>query len=99
MLAEGDEVLILLPTTTNKLTMQWKGRYRVTKSHQNGVDYLIKVGNKVKLYHINMLKKYIRREDDSDDKSVVCQAFLIDDTEVPCDACDVVINYPVQSKH
>lgn len=32
------------------------------KGHENEVDYSIKVRNKVKLYHINMLKKFFRRD-------------------------------------
>ncbi|XP_037773456.1 uncharacterized protein LOC119569314 [Penaeus monodon] len=36
-LKEGDEVLVLLPTSHNKLTVQWKGPYSVVRKHENGV--------------------------------------------------------------
>ena len=55
------EVLVMLPTSTNKFVMQWKGPFKVVRCHSNGVDYYIKVGNKTKIYHANMLKEYIRR--------------------------------------
>ena len=57
----NDEVLIMLPTSTNKFVMQWKGPYIISDLHANGVDYYIKVGNKIKLFHVNMLKPYVRR--------------------------------------
>ena len=52
----NDEVLIMLPTSYNKFVMQWKGPYIISDLHANGVDYYIKVGNKIKLFHVNMLK-------------------------------------------
>ena len=58
---KGDEVLVMLPTSSNKFLMQWKGPYVVDSCHGNGVDYIIKVGNRLKLYHANMLKRYYRR--------------------------------------
>ena len=57
----NDEVLVMLPTSTNKFTMQWKGPYIVTDVHSNGVDYFVKVSSRIKLYHVNMLKAYSRR--------------------------------------
>ena len=57
----GDQVLILLPTVSNKLLMQWKGPYTV-ESRMGANDYRVKMGSKTKTYHVNMLKKYISRE-------------------------------------
>ncbi|XP_063601511.1 uncharacterized protein LOC134777606 [Penaeus indicus] len=88
-LAVGDEVLVLLPSTHNKLTMQWKGPYTVIKRHDNGVDYLIKVKGKAKLYHINMMKKFIKREDIETPN--VCQICVVDDDIVSDDTCDVSV--------
>ena len=57
----GDEVLILLPTDSNKLLMQWKGPFKV--EHVVAVnDYKVNVDGKVKTYHANLLKKYYRRD-------------------------------------
>ena len=52
----GDWVLVLLPTDANKLLMQWKGPFMI--------DNKI-VGSKFKTFHINLLKKYHKKEDDS----------------------------------
>ncbi|XP_069992741.1 uncharacterized protein [Penaeus vannamei] len=67
----GDEVLVLLPTDHNKLIMQWQGPYPVVSCKDNGVDYSIKAHGKNKLFHINMLKKYHRRESISSKEKVV----------------------------
>ena len=56
-----DEVLILLPTDSNKLLSQWRGPFKIIKK-MNNVDYLIQVKNETKIFHANMLKKYHRRE-------------------------------------
>ncbi|XP_037801935.1 uncharacterized protein LOC119596676 [Penaeus monodon] len=43
----GDEVLVLLPTSTNKLVMHWRGPYPIIRCHENGVDYIIKMQVKI----------------------------------------------------
>ncbi|XP_040071417.1 uncharacterized protein LOC120843961 [Ixodes scapularis] len=60
-LREGDRVLILLPTDRNKLVLQWKGPFRVVEK-RNDVDYVIDLGQKTTVFHINMLKRYEERE-------------------------------------
>ena len=44
-----------------KLLMQWRGPYSV-ESRVGANDYRVKMGSKMKTYHVNMLKKYISRE-------------------------------------
>ena len=56
----GDEVLLLLPTRQSKLLLAWKGPFEVIKV-LNDVNYVVNVREKVKVFHINMLKKYYRR--------------------------------------
>ena len=57
----GDKVLLLLPTETSKLTMQWKGPFKVIRLvGQN--DYVIDMNGKEKTFHANMLKKYHDRK-------------------------------------
>jgi hypothetical protein len=56
----GDETLVLLPDSSNKLLMSWKGPYPVIKK-LNRVNYVIDCGNCTKVFHINLLKKYVRR--------------------------------------
>ena len=58
---KGAEVWIMLPNKSNKFLMQWKGPYNIVNCHANGVDYDVKVGNRIKLYHANMFKCYFWR--------------------------------------
>ena len=75
----GDKVLLLLPTDSNKLVLQWKGPYEVVevvnrmdyKIDVNGVvevvnrmDYKIDVNGVVSTYHANMLKQYVERRNE-----------------------------------
>ena len=48
----GSKVLVLLPTTTNKLLMSWKGPYEVVEKLRV-FDYRIKMGKKVKTLAIH----------------------------------------------
>ena len=58
-------VLLLLPQRQNKLLMQWKGPFKVIKK-QSDFDYVIRLkDNKEKLFHINMLKQYFPRNNQS----------------------------------
>ncbi|XP_064463126.1 uncharacterized protein LOC135374051 [Ornithodoros turicata] len=59
-LKQGDKVLRLLPTEANKLTMQWKGPFPIAEK-RGAVDYLVDLGHRKKLFHINLLKKYEER--------------------------------------
>ena len=60
---EGDKVLLLLPTDTNKLLMQWKGLYETVGRCGKGNDYRIEVNKKVRKFHANMVKQYIEKAD------------------------------------
>lgn len=53
----GDQCLVLLPTNYNKLLVQWKGPYSI-RSCPSDTDYTVHMGDQVKRFHINMLKKY-----------------------------------------
>lgn len=57
----GDEVLILLPSDSKKMSAQWKGPFRVIQ-RVNDVNYKVSVGGRrgIVTYHINLLKKYNR---------------------------------------
>lgn len=60
-LMPGDKALVLLPSDNNKLLMQWKGPFLVTRK-KSEIDYELLVHNSKKVFHINMLKKYEERE-------------------------------------
>ena len=64
-----DKVLLLLPTSTNKLMAEWKGPYEVI-DQVSPVDYTVKLNKKTsKTFHINMMKKWHeRQEDDKNDE-------------------------------
>ena len=54
----GDKVLVLLPTSTNKLRAQWQGRYEIVQ--KNGeANYVVDMDDKrkrLRTFHVNMLR-------------------------------------------
>ena len=59
----GDKVLLLLPTDSNKLLLQWIGPYEVVEV-VNKIDYKKDVNGVVSTYHANMLKQYVERRNE-----------------------------------
>ena len=57
----GEEVLVLLPSASNKLLSSWLGPFPITKVLHP--DYRVLVKGKEKVFHANMLKIYVRREE------------------------------------
>ena len=56
----GDQVLVLLPSSTSKLLAQWQGPYEVVRQ-VNKVNYRIRMYDKrkkLKTFHINLLKEW-----------------------------------------
>ena len=60
----GEEVLVLLPSASNKLLSSWPGPFPITKVFHP--DYRVLVKGKEKVFHANMLKRYVRREEAAD---------------------------------
>ena len=58
----GEWALVLLPTENNKLLMQWQGPYEIRET-VGLTDYRIRAVDKLRLFHINMLKRYTMREE------------------------------------
>ncbi|GFO08717.1 reverse transcriptase [Plakobranchus ocellatus] len=56
---QGDEVLVLLPTSDNKLVMSFNGSYRVIEK-RTSVVYLVDLGDRKCTFHVNLLRKYKR---------------------------------------
>ena len=56
----GEEVLVLLSDTHNKLLTSWRGPYEILEKRSK-VNYLVREHGGSKVYHINLLKKYYRR--------------------------------------
>ena len=84
---ESDKVLLLLPTDTNKLLMQWKGPYEIMSRCGKGSDYRVEMNKKVKTFHANMLKKYIERAD----QDGAPQQNLDNNQAMSCDACSGIV--------
>ena len=57
----NDKVLLLLPMQNNKLLMKWQGPF-VIKEKVGSLDYRIEINGKRKTYHVNLLKKYVERD-------------------------------------
>ncbi|XP_053381689.1 uncharacterized protein LOC128549191 [Mercenaria mercenaria] len=74
-LEQGDKVLVLLPTSHNKLMLQRKGPFEVAEV-VNKFYYKVKIGDRVGVYHINLLKKYEEREDK------VCASVAVIEAEI-----------------
>ncbi|GFO03184.1 hypothetical protein PoB_002968900 [Plakobranchus ocellatus] len=55
----GDEDLVLLPTSDNKLELSYKGPYRVVEK-RTGIVYLVDLGDRKCTFHMNLLRKYKR---------------------------------------
>ena len=78
----GDQVLILLPTVINAVE-------RTVESRVGANDYRIKMGSKTKMYHVNMLKKYIAIEpkvdvvhtSNKDDVTIAVARVIYQDTD------------------
>ena len=62
-LKKGDEVLIFLPTSPKKLLMKWKGPYKVL-DRLGLYTYSIDIEGQAKTHHINLLRKFHRRDAD-----------------------------------
>ena len=60
-LSVGDEALVLLPDCHNKLLVCWRGPFKVIQK-LNKVNYVLDCNGTEKVYHINLLKKYFRRQ-------------------------------------
>ena len=80
-------MLPLLPTDTNVLLMQWKGSYEIISRCGKGNDYWVEVNKKVKTFHANMLKKYIKRAD----QDGASQQNSDDNQAMSCDVCTEII--------
>ena len=54
----GYKVLVLLPTDTNRLLVQWKGPYEIINTVGLN-DCNVNINGKEKIVHANFLKKYL----------------------------------------
>jgi len=75
-------VLILEPTSGNKLLAAWTGPAKVEKRLENN-NYLVTLGRRTLKRHINSLRKYYTDEDETTTSScetvnvVICESYPI----------------------
>ena len=69
----GDKVLLLLPSESNKVLLQWNGPYEVLEV-VNAMNYKINVKGVVNNYPANMLKLYVERQSVTSYRSAVIDA-------------------------
>ncbi|PIK58475.1 hypothetical protein BSL78_04608 [Apostichopus japonicus] len=102
--AKGDLVLLLLPTDNNKLLLQWKGPFEIEQRVGKN-DYKVKQAGKTKIYHANLLKRYVTRaqyhKDDAEvASSTVCLETLgagVIEVDSETDQ-DAIIELPLEQK-
>ena len=70
---EGDKVLLLLPSESNKVLLQWNGPYEVLEL-VNAMNYKINVKGVVNTYPANMLKLFVERQNVTSYRSAVIDA-------------------------
>ena len=59
----GDKVLLLLPTHSNKLLLQWRGPFEIVDVLVR-VDYRVNVNSYIHTYHANILRLYVERKNE-----------------------------------
>ena len=77
----GDQVLVLLPTSTNKLLAEWQGPYTITR-RIGKVNYEVPMPNRRKrhkIFYVNMLREW------NSPTALSCWAEEIVDDDSDCD--------------
>ena len=69
----GDKVLLLLPSESDKVLLQWNGPYDVLEG-VNVMNYKINVRGVVNTYPANMLKLYVERQKVTSNSSAAIDA-------------------------
>ena len=87
-----NKVLLLLPTDKNKLLLQWKGPFSIT-AKVGTLDYRININGKMKVFHINLLKRYYERPKE------VEAAMALDPSEIPECVLDLVCTSVIESDY
>jgi hypothetical protein len=104
-LTVGSLVLLMRPVMHNALEYKWDGPYTVTKVI-GLYDYEIKLRDgKHKVYHINMLKEYFKRESligEQQDSLISCSVAAVveeeDNPELAVNDEELMIHYNVKQK-
>ena len=76
----GEKVLLLLPLKSNKLEVSWQGPFEVVK-RKGEADYVIRCLGRERLYHANLLKKYVERPVDKEDDVPTVAMVVVEETD------------------
>ena len=88
----GERVLLLLPVKRNKLQLEWKGPFEITE-RVSAQTYRVLVKGKPKVFHANLLKRYVGRED-----ALVVATVVYEEPGTTESTADTVSCCPVTSK-
>ncbi|XP_076454791.1 uncharacterized protein LOC143289631 [Babylonia areolata] len=89
----GDKVLLLLPQRHNILQLCWQGPFEVLE-RKGEADYKIRMGGQDKLYHANLLKRYVERQADSVSCEVPMVAVAVIEETEPTSVADRELPVP-----
>ena len=84
----GDKVLLLLPTGSHKLQISWQGPFTVSKKISR-TTYSIQMNGKNKNFHINLLKKFHEREQQT-------RLMVMTVAEEVESTADLALDYPIK---
>ena len=98
----GDKVLLMIPVKTDKLSLRWHGPYTI-KEKVGDYDYRIEMGDgKIRVYHINMIKKYNERNkdvsEDTEEASISTIVTVVNDFEDGKEEEELLILYNGEKK-
>ena len=65
-LKPGDEALVLLPTSQNKLFAKWQGPFQVLRKCDDRNNYELQIRNRTAILHLNSLRKFHPPDQDTD---------------------------------
>jgi transposase InsO family protein len=88
----GDWVLLLLPTQHNKLQLEWQGPFEVLGA-VGAHTYKVLVKAKTKIFHANLLKTYVHREE-----PVVVATVVYEDVDTPETTTNSLPSCPLGNK-
>ncbi|XP_071486350.1 uncharacterized protein [Diadema antillarum] len=90
----GEKVLLLRPSSSSKLLMQWQGPYEI-KQKVGKCDFRIDIEGKLKTYHANLLKGYVERDATAAQASA---ATVFEDRDEEPDIAKARIDMPMLSQ-
>lgn len=61
----GDKVLVLLPTSNDKLRAAWRGPYLISQRFKNN-NYEVDMGRRKAILHVNILRRFYEHASDTD---------------------------------